>query len=340
MRRQLTWLTATAILALAAASPAAAAPVTVGQLAPGGSPPICMGGPADAFNTAVAAGNTYVVPPGYTTVTSWSTNAATGAGQTLKLKVFRLVSGNTYQVVGHDGPRALTPSTLNTFPAHIAVQAGDIVGIDDQNAPAAHSACLFATGNSGDIYQIGSGGDPADGSSETFGPFSNDRINITATLAAPAGIISVSPSSGSTSGGTSVVLSGHDFTGASAVSFGGTPASSFSVNSDGQITAVAPPHSTGTVDISVTTPAGTTAPGAGDQFTYRVPAISHCVVPKLKHKTLKQAKKALKKAHCKLGKVKKKHRKPGNHHKRRVIRQKPKIGKILAAGAKVSIKLS
>ena len=59
-----------------------------------------------------------------------------------------------------------------------------------------------------------------------------------------------------------------------------------------------------------------------------------CVVPKLKGKTLKQAKKALKKAHCRLGKVTGKKKKHGH-----VKKQGRKRGKVFPAGTKVSIKL-
>src|SRR4029079_15677393 len=61
-------------------------------------------------------------------------------------------------------------------------------------------------------------------------------------ISAPV-VASVSPANGPISGSTSVILTGTDFSGASAVSFGGTPATSFSVDSPTQITAVAPAHS-------------------------------------------------------------------------------------------------
>ncbi|MBV9311962.1 MAG: PASTA domain-containing protein, partial [Solirubrobacterales bacterium] len=106
-------------------------------------------------------------------------------------------------------------------------------------------------------------------------------------------------------------------------------ARSFTVNSDGSISAVSPVHPRGAVDISVTTPTGQSAASASDHFTFAV----KCVVPKLKGKKLKKAKKALKKAHCRVGKVRGKHRKHG-----KVKRQKPKPGTILPAGSKVNIR--
>lgn len=54
----------------------------------------------------------------------------------------------------------------------------------------------------------------------------------------------------------SVTITGSGFTGAAAVSFGGTPAASFTVNSDTQVTATSPASFTAGA-VSVTTPGGT-----------------------------------------------------------------------------------
>ena len=83
-------------------------------------------------------------------------------------------------------------------------------------------------------------------------------------------ITSSSPSSGTNAGGTSVTIRGSGFTGATAVSFGGTPAASFTVNSASQITATSPAHAAGgPVDITVTTPGGTSATSSNDFFTWQ-----------------------------------------------------------------------
>jgi hypothetical protein len=62
---------------------------------------------------------------------------------------------------------------------------------------------------------------------------------------------------------------GAGFTGATAVSFGTVSVANnkFIVNSDTQITAVSPAGS-GTVDVTVTTPGGTSAINNDDKFTY------------------------------------------------------------------------
>ena len=64
-----------------------------------------------------------------------------------------------------------------------------------------------------------------------------------------------------------MTITGASFTGASAVRFGTTAAISFKFDSDTQITATSPAGS-GTVDVTVTTPAGVSQAGAADQFTY------------------------------------------------------------------------
>jgi hypothetical protein len=68
------------------------------------------------------------------------------------------------------------------------------------------------------------------------------------------------------------------------------------------------------------------------------PVVKQCVVPKLKGKTLSSAKRALKGRHCKNGKIT--HAFSRTVKKGRVIAQKPKAGKRLHSGAKVSLVLS
>ena len=77
----------------------------------------------------------------------------------------------------------------------------------------------------------------------------------------------LNPKKGPAKGGTIVTIKGSSLDGASAVDFGSTAAESFSVESANAITAVAPPG-TGTVNVVVTTPEGTSALSAADAFEY------------------------------------------------------------------------
>src|SRR5262249_41317928 len=78
------------------------------------------------------------------------------------------------------------------------------------------------------------------------------------------------PTGGAAAGGDVVTISGVNFTGVTTVSFG-ADAALFTFNSDTQISATSP-AGTGTVDVTVVTPAGTSPTGAVDQFTYTPPA--------------------------------------------------------------------
>jgi len=99
------------------------------------------------------------------------------------------------------------------------------------------------------------------GTSSTSGTFTYNAVS------APA-VTSLSTSSGSTAGGTLIEINGSGFTNAQEVDFGNAPVFNFTVNSDSQITALAPANFAGTIDVQVTTPAGTSAPVSGDRFTY------------------------------------------------------------------------
>src|SRR5215211_3488662 len=171
---------AIAALTLAISVSSAAGAVTLGQLAPGSSPPAnCANDdPYDALQPTVTTGNSYVVPatvPNWV-VTSWSHNASADAGQMLTLKFFRHVSALTYSVVGHNGPRPITASTTNTFSGlRLPVKAGDVLGLND-GPP---SACAFTVAGDSVFERFG---DLADGDSGAFYARPDVRLNITALI--------------------------------------------------------------------------------------------------------------------------------------------------------------
>jgi len=178
-----------------------------------------------------------------------------------------------------------------------------------------------------------------------------ELAGFNAEIQPPPTVASLGTTSGSTAGGTEVVITGSDLDNASSVTFGGAPAASYTVNSESQITAVAPASANAaTVPVTVTTVAGNaTAP---QQFAYVAPPppvvvtpaptkepkpVKQCVVPKLKGKKLTAAKTALKKADCKAGKVTK--LKGATPKTGKVATQSRKPGAKAAAGAKVNLTL-
>ena len=82
-------------------------------------------------------------------------------------------------------------------------------------------------------------------------------------------VTAVSPNSGPSTGGTALTVTGTNFTTGATVKFGTTAATGVTVTSATSLTATSPAGS-GTVDVTVSTGAGTSSPGAADQFTYAV----------------------------------------------------------------------
>lgn len=81
-------------------------------------------------------------------------------------------------------------------------------------------------------------------------------------------VTGVSPTSGSTKGGTTVSISGTGFTGATKVAFGAAAATHLTVASSTEITVVDPAHAKGAVNVVVTGPGGKSPAVATSKFTY------------------------------------------------------------------------
>lgn len=326
------WSTRISLLLLSAAvlvlgvSSSAAAQVVVGQVAPPNPSALCeYSNDYDELQLSVAGGASYTVPTAGV-LTSWSTSASGGGGQNLGLKVFRPLGGGNYLILAEDR-RSLTPSTLNTFPVNIPVQPGDVLGLA---IPATGpTACEFETGQPSDVVGYKEGLTGPGGVFSIEETFTGSRLNVSATLLPPPAVTALTPVTASIKGGN-VVITGLNFASVTGVTFGTTPVP-FTVNSEAQITAVAPPSKTlGAVPVTVTTVAG--AATSAVPFTYE-----GCRVPQLKGKKLKASKKKLRKADCRIGNVKKLHDATAKSGK--VVKQNPKPGKILVPGAKVKVVL-
>jgi hypothetical protein len=87
------------------------------------------------------------------------------------------------------------------------------------------------------------------------------------TYAAAPALTAISPAAGPSTGGTSVTITGTNFSGGTLVDFGTIPASKVVVDSAIEITAISPAEAAGTVDVTVTSPGGASATSPADQFT-------------------------------------------------------------------------
>lgn len=91
----------------------------------------------------------------------------------------------------------------------------------------------------------------------------------TLTTTTTTAVTSVSPSSGSTAGGTSVTVTGTNLTAVTAVDFGFDQATNLVINSATSITVTSPAEPAWTSDVTVTTSAGTSTKTTGDHYTFR-----------------------------------------------------------------------
>lgn len=279
-------------------------------------------------NTSLADPNANVASPVSGMVVRWRMTGFSSPGP-FKLRILHPVSGGQYMGAGTSSAQTRSSSGTEVFATHLPIQAGDLIGLDGSSA----SDSFPVSSNPGSSFSIWQ--PPLeDGLSAAPIPGLAYELGVDAVVQPAPQVVLISPASGPVSGGTSVKISGHDFTEVTAVRFGSAPAASFTVDSEDLITAVSPPSATpGTVDITIAAAGGSSPNAAADQFTY-LAAPSSCNVPKLKHATLKLARKRLRRAGCKLGKVSGSKRRSA-----RVVKQRPKPGKQLPGGGKVSVKL-
>jgi RTX calcium-binding nonapeptide repeat (4 copies) len=111
------------------------------------------------LQTGASSGNPYTVPTAGV-ITSWSFQLADNAIPGLKLKVARPQLGGSYLFVGEAAAGPQTPNAINTYPANIAVQAGDVIGIRWNSAD--FVPCFLVTDNLND-HQVAFSGDAAVG---------------------------------------------------------------------------------------------------------------------------------------------------------------------------------
>jgi len=90
---------------------------------------------------------------------------------------------------------------------------------------------------------------------------------------------SIVPDHGAQSGGTSVLIRGSNIVNATAVDFGGFPASTLTIRSQNSLIVTSPPG-TGTVNVTVTTPDGVSGITSADQFSYATTPTIQNVAPR------------------------------------------------------------
>ncbi len=210
------------------------------------------------------------IPKGLSSTLAWSSANATACSGT----------GKGFSPSGTSGSLAVSPSATTTYgitctgaggsasqsvavtltPAPTltvgeTVAATRKIYVYPTPSPSASTIGSEAPGNQGVVI----GGPTSDSHTWWEVAFNNNLTGWTyqSDLGAVPAVTTLSPTTGPVAGGTSVTITGTAFTGATAVKFGSTAATSFTVNSATAITAKAPAGSSGMVEVTVTTPYGT-----------------------------------------------------------------------------------
>ncbi|MGA8615542.1 MAG: IPT/TIG domain-containing protein [Xanthobacteraceae bacterium] len=219
-------------------------------------------GSASATSIVVNAAGTQitaVTPPG----TGLVSVAVTTPGGTV-------TAVNAYQYV------TVAPTVMSIAPNTGTTTGGTAVTITGTNFAAGATVKIGGSAATGTIVvnpttitattPAGSAG-PAN-VSVTVGSNTGTGTNLYTYVAQPAPTVTViSPNVGPTAGGTAVAITGTNFTGATAVTIGGTAATLVHVVSSTSITAVTPAGTADAANVVVTTPAGSSTGGTG-LFTY------------------------------------------------------------------------
>jgi len=217
---------------------------------------------------------------------SGATAVAAGARHSLAL-----LGNGTVMAWGEDKAGQLGTGTV----AREDETPGAVSGLSGATAISAggeHSMALLGTGTvltwgENHFGELGNGtvGEPSDvpvtvsALNEVSGISAGGSHDLAYGEAIPT-VTGVSPDVGASTGGTQVTIAGTDFSEATAVKFGDAAAESFTVESPTKILAQAPAGTIGTVDVTVTTAAGTSAKGAADKFTFLAAPTIKKIAPK------------------------------------------------------------
>jgi plastocyanin len=179
-------------------------------------------------------------------------------------------------------PTVSGTESLMWVPPEVTVRSGGTVTFQNTSASVPHGvvweagnpstpACTGVPVNKGETNWKGSCSFTNTGTYRYFcfvhGRGMSGRVVVSPTP--PPTVTKLSPRRGPAAGGTSVRIAGTNFTGATAVKFGAAKAAGFTVNSTTSITAATPAESPGRVDVTVTTPNGTSGANHNDRFTFK-----------------------------------------------------------------------
>jgi len=168
-------IAALACSALLSPPSAHATPTVVGQLF---TPATSCVGEYTYLQTAVASGTAYTVPVAGV-IASWSFREAGTTVPGLKLKVARPIGGGSFTIIGESAAGTQVPNSVNTYPAQIAVQPGDVIGVHVTGG-----TCGTHNGVPSDTYAYVAG-DPTPGTPTAFSASDSFLVPVSAVVQPP-----------------------------------------------------------------------------------------------------------------------------------------------------------
>ena len=235
--------------------------VTISGTALSGASQVHFGGTAGAITNVTATSVTATAPAesagtvDVTVTTPGGTSATSPPNDSFTYFAAPTVTGlSPTQGPSSGGTAVLISGTNLTTPGTITVDFGTVPGILTFDSPTSIQATAPAGTGIVNVTVTNEGGTSAISTADQF------------TYVPAPTVTGVSPNNGPTTGGTSVTITGTNLAGATAVHFGGT-AGAITNDTPTSITATAPAAGVGTVDVTVTTPGGTSATSSADQFS-------------------------------------------------------------------------
>jgi hypothetical protein len=203
-------------------------------------------------------------------ITSWRVSAE-GA---VELSVLESVEGGGWVAVGTSAAATNTDGQPNA--TSLPIGFDDLIAVDAVSGQS-RGAVEYEKVENGEMLEWFGALTAREPDSSELGA----RVELNADVVLAPVLSSLGPTSGSTAGGNAVEITGKYLDGATGVSFGSTPASSFSVDSANQITAIAPASAASTVDVRVTGPGGSSEVSPADRYTSTAPATTGPIGPLL-----------------------------------------------------------
>jgi hypothetical protein len=222
------------------------------------------------MNTTLSTPGAFLTAPADGTIVGWRVVGSASLAGRVKVHVLRPGANGSFTGVGvSSGATFFDGNTPNPPGATLPIAAGDTLSLTTETNPFndpgfARVSATTAPGGAYSYIAILTTGT----NTPTF-PQQGQELLFNATVELEPPLPGrVSPESGPAAGGTVVTIAGVHLAVVTGVSFGGVPATSFS-GTNTLVTAVAPPHAAGLVDVEIST-AGGTAPGA-PLFAYLAP---------------------------------------------------------------------